>query len=148
MLIYQAGPLFTDAEKDFHKKLSSELTKAGHSVVWPGALLTDEQISAAGNQGGKLIFNSCKDNLDRCDCLVALLDGTQVDDGTSWEIGYAYAKNMPVYGLRTDARRAGDAQDSPVNSMIAQCLTGYATNVGDLLAQLAQLSKPERKAAK
>lgn len=137
MRIYQAGPLFTEAERNFHQKLTKELEKAGHTVVWPGALLSDDQIAAAGQHGGELIFNSCKNSLDECDCVVALLDGPQVDDGTAWEIGYAYAKNMPIYGLRTDSRRAGDAQNSPVNSMIAKSLT-YTTSIKDLLAQIAQ----------
>jgi len=30
----------------------------------------------------------------RCAC-IALLDGSQVDDGTAWEIGYFYAKKSP-----------------------------------------------------
>ena len=34
--------------------------------------------------------------IDACDVVVALLDGAQVDDGTAWEIGYAYAKGKPV----------------------------------------------------
>jgi nucleoside 2-deoxyribosyltransferase len=36
--------------------------------------------------------------------MVAILDGSQVDDGTAWEIGYAYARGLPVWGLRTDFR--------------------------------------------
>jgi len=27
--------------------------------------------------------------------MIALLDGSQVDDGTAWEIGYFYAKRSP-----------------------------------------------------
>ena len=36
--IYQAGPLFSDAERSWHGKLSERLRAAGHSVVWPGAV--------------------------------------------------------------------------------------------------------------
>ena len=55
-----------------------------------------------------------------CDVVVALLDGAQVDDGTAWEIGYAYAKGMPVIGLRTDFRLCADSDGGLVNAMI-QC---------------------------
>ena len=67
---------------------------------------------------------------------MALLDGTQVDDGTAWEIGYAYAKGLPIYGIRTDFRHAGETGHSTVNSMIEGCLTELASNVEDLLEVL------------
>ncbi len=46
--------------------------------------------------------------IDDCDVVVALLDGAQVDDGTAWEIGNAYATGKPIIGVRTDFRNAGD----------------------------------------
>ncbi len=33
-----------------------------------------------------------------------MIDGADPDSGTSWEMGYAYAKGKPVVGLRTDFR--------------------------------------------
>jgi nucleoside 2-deoxyribosyltransferase len=42
--------------------------------------------------------------------LIALLDGSQVDDGAAWEIGYLYARKSPeqkIIGIRTDHGRAG-----------------------------------------
>jgi nucleoside 2-deoxyribosyltransferase len=45
--------------------------------------------------------------------LIALLDGSQVDDGTAWEIGYFYAKRLPeqkIIGIRTDFRRVGESE--------------------------------------
>jgi len=34
----------------------------------------------------------------------------KVDDGTTWEIGYWYAKKGPerIFGIRTDFRNAGE----------------------------------------
>ena len=134
--IYQAGPLFTQAEQAWHKTLSARLRDAGHKVIWPGDLLTDEQVKEAGANATSLIFNACKQGLEGCTCVVALLDGTQVDDGTAWEIGYAHAKGLPVYGIRTDFRHAGETQHSTVNSMIEGCLAGLARSVEELLAVL------------
>ena len=56
------------------------------------------------------IFSRCKFHLDDADIVIALLDGSQVDDGTALEIGYFYAgksSEQNVIGIRTDFRRAG-----------------------------------------
>ena len=130
--IYQAGPLFTEAEQTWHKALSARLKASGYNVIWPGNLLTDEQIQNAGANASTLIFDTCRVGIERCTCVVALLDGTQVDDGTAWEIGYAYARGLPIYGIRTDFRHAGETR----HSMIEGCLSGLAKNVEELLALL------------
>ena len=67
--IYQAGPLFSDAERSWHGKLSERLRAAGHSVVWPGDLLTSDQIKAAGPGAIALIFETCRNAID---CIPAL----------------------------------------------------------------------------
>ena len=36
MRIYQAGPLFSEAEREWHKALKARLLTAGHEVIWPG----------------------------------------------------------------------------------------------------------------
>ncbi len=136
LTIYQAGPLFTEAEQAWHKALSARLRDAGHEVIWPGDLLTDEQIQNAGANASALIFDTCRLGIERCNCVVALLDGTQVDDGTAWEIGYAYAKGLPIYGIRTDFRHAGETQHSTVNSMIEGCLSGLVRRVEELVEKI------------
>jgi nucleoside 2-deoxyribosyltransferase len=55
------------------------------------------------------------------DAVVAVCDGPQVDDGTAWEIGYAYGRNIPIYGLRTD-RRLVQQVDERINLMILESL--------------------------
>ena len=69
-------------------------------------------------------------------CLTAL----KVDDGTAWEIGYAYAKGLPIFGIRTDCRQGGDTQFNHVNSMIEGCLYGLATDVDGLLLMMCAAS--------
>jgi len=135
--IYQAGPLFSEAEQFYHITLTARLRNAGHKVVWPGNLFTERQIDKAGPHAPDLIFKGCRDAIDSCTCIVALLDGAQVDDGTAWEIGYAYAKGLPIYGLRTDFRQAGETKYNYANSMIQGCLAGLARNVEELVRLLA-----------
>ena len=77
--IYQAGPLFTDAERSWRKTLTASLEAVGHQVVWPRTLLTQEAICAAGHEAVKLIFKTCSAAIHDCDCVVALLDDSHVD---------------------------------------------------------------------
>lgn len=139
--IYQAGPLFSEAERAWHSAFSAELEKAGYTVIWPGSLLTEKMIKQAGDKAVSLIFETCKNAIEKCSMVVALLDGTQVDDGTAWEVGYAYAKGIPVYGIRTDFRAAGDTIHNLVNSMIEGCLQGCTRSVPELLTLLAHKKK-------
>jgi nucleoside 2-deoxyribosyltransferase len=66
---------------------------------------------------------------------VAVCDGPQVDDGTAWEIGYAYGRGMPVFGLRTDTR-VSQQVDERVNLMVLECLTELASTIEQLLHML------------
>ncbi len=54
--------------------------------------------------------------IDRCDAVVAILDGPDSDSGTCVEIGYAQAKGKPIIGIRTDFRD-GDIQGLNVMSV-------------------------------
>lgn len=54
----------------------------------------------------------------RCDFVVAVLDGVDVDSGTASEIGFAAGLGKPSFGLRTDSRLAGDNLGSRVNLQV------------------------------
>ncbi|WP_043637315.1 nucleoside 2-deoxyribosyltransferase [Desulfovibrio sp. TomC] len=136
MKIYQAGPLFTEADRDWHKKFTSALNKEGHTAIWPGDLFDEEHLLSLGSKAKEHIFEKCRNTIDECDIVVALLDGTQVDDGTSWEIGYAFAKNIPIFGIRTDFRNGGDTSHSMVNCMIECSCKAIATSISGLLELL------------
>jgi nucleoside 2-deoxyribosyltransferase len=119
MRVYLAGPLFTMAERRFMAQLR-DLVGAlpGVDALWPADLFVDDDLAAMGDGAKTHIFCGCTTGLGGCDLVAAVLDGPQVDDGTAWEIGYAYARGIPVWGLRTDFRVAGDTPHSLVNCMI------------------------------
>ena len=58
-----------------------------------------------------------------------------MDDGTAWEIGWAHARGIPVYGLRTD-QRLSQQPDEPVNLMIFVSLRHLCASIEELLAAL------------
>jgi nucleoside 2-deoxyribosyltransferase len=126
-VMYLAGPLFTEAERDWHRKtkrlLLEQASRRGQPVeiIWPYELITPEEIAALGAEARAEIFRRCKDGLDRAHVVIALLDGTQVDDGTAWEIGYFFATKAAqakIIGIRTDFRRAGESEHAIVNAMV------------------------------
>lgn len=139
MRIYQAGPLFSEAEQNWHRALKLRLQGAGHEVIWPFELFGQDEVAAWGAEAPRRIMEADKTALDSCDLVVALLDGPMVDDGTAWEIGYAYAKGIPVVGIRTDFRQGGDTRHSCVNAMIEGSCHTIVRGVDELVKALAQL---------
>ena len=133
MKIYLAGPLFSEAEQNWLRETKNrmvELAKQLHKevkVIWPYELIAPEELASLGPKAPFEIFSRCKAELETTDILVALLDGSQVDDGTAWEIGYFCARRSEgshLIGIRTDFRNAGDTPFSKVNVMIeAACDT-------------------------
>lgn len=148
MKLYLAGPLFTQAEQNWLRGLKSQVEacakKAGRAVdvVWPGDLVSQEDIATWGDKAKHEIFALCETHLREADILVALLDGPLVDDGTSWEIGCFYSireENQPVYGIRTDFRSSGDVPGAQVNLMIDCSCDCIFPSVEDLLEKLREV---------
>jgi nucleoside 2-deoxyribosyltransferase len=86
MKIYLAGPLFSAAERDFNARLTAMLRDMGHEVWLP-------QESEQETMTPKEIFEKDVEGIDWAEAVVANMDGTDPDSGTSWECGYAYKKN-------------------------------------------------------
>lgn len=138
MFIYQAGPLFSEAERMWHMNFMQELLALNFDVFWPGAYFTSEKLASLGSNAAKVILDTNRARIDQADIVFALLDGPQVDDGTAWEIGYAYAHKKTILGLRTDIRSVGDTQNSSVNAMINASVTLF-TSKKDILSYLKNL---------
>ena len=139
MRIYQAGPLFTEAERDWHLKLKARLLTAGFEVVWPGELVGPEKAESWGADASARIMQRDLEGLVGCDVVAALLDGPQVDDGTAFEIGFAYAKGIPVIGVRTDFRSCGENRESVVNAMIEGACRAIVRSRLELVQALMQM---------
>ncbi len=106
MRVYLAGPLFTLAERLWQRQLAEALRARDLTVFLPqddaGLPLLREPPDFHG------AFEACRDAIDRADVVVATLDGADVDSGTAWECGYAYARNKPIVSIRTDFRGGED----------------------------------------
>ena len=137
MRLYVAAPLFTEAERTFNQVLARSLEAERHDVYLPQR--DTPPVEGVGRTTG--IFRSNLAALAKADAVVAVCDGPQVDDGTAWEIGYAYARNIHIYGLRTDSR-IGQHADEPVNLMILESLSELSSTIEQLVHTLRYADRP------
>ena len=127
--IYLAGPLFSNAEREYNLKICEEIEALGWSVFLPQRDgLADISFEEVGWQEKVFIRNETA--IDNASLVIAILDGSIVDDGTAWEVGYAYANNKNVVGLRTDFRVAGP--EGIVNLMLERSIDSLFLSEIDL----------------
>ncbi|TQD25175.1 nucleoside 2-deoxyribosyltransferase [Methanolobus vulcani] len=132
--IYLAGPLFSQAERDFNVLLRDKLVEMGFSVFLPQEDGNDTESSRMEDRQ-KTIFDNDVQGIDNSDIVLAVLDGgSDVDSGTAWEMGYAYAKGIPVLGLKTDFRTFGD--EGIVNLMMEMAIEALERDVDSILKVL------------
>ena len=112
---YIAGPLFDEGERWFIEKVDALVAARGFDTFLPHR---DNPPKTADNV--REIFLNDKGGIDRCDVVVANLNGIMTDDGTAWEMGYAYANGKHIIGLFTDWRARFPAPGEVVNLMM-QC---------------------------
>lgn len=138
MRIYLAGPLFSIAEKEFNisfaGKLKAKLKENGFSTIdiiipqqYSETLENDEHFVSR-------IFQYCVDNVENSDLVVAILEGSDADSGTCVELGVAYARNIPIIGIRTDFR---SSEDRGLNIMVANVCSSLIWNTSLDINELA-----------
>lgn len=97
--IYLAGPEVFLPETDSYFQDAKILCRSfGYEGISP---FDGEPVSAHGLQKAELIFkNNCR-LIDACSMVIANCNpfrGALVDDGTAFEIGYAFASKKRIYG--------------------------------------------------
>ncbi len=134
--IYLAAPLFSEAEQEFNRKLRDQIVERGFSVFLPQEDSNDT-IDMRHDEKQSYIFNKNHKAIDNSDIIVAVLDGgSDVDSGTAWELGYAFANKKTVLALKTDFRTLGS--EGIVNLMIEVSVDALATNISGLMDALEQ----------
>ena len=122
MRIYFAGPLFTQAERQWNRRIAARLTDLGYVVFLP-----QEEVQALATLQADAIFQMDVDGVRAADVVIAVLDGADPDSGTSFECGLAYGLGIPIVILRTDFRAGGDALPgqalATINLMLSQAAT-------------------------
>ncbi|MDD1745942.1 MAG: nucleoside 2-deoxyribosyltransferase [Candidatus Methanoperedens sp.] len=128
--VYLAAPLFSEAELDFNRMLRNEIKRCGFNVFLPQE---DSNNVKDRDDRQMIIFRKNEAAIKSSDIIVAVVDGADVDSGTAWEIGYAYALGKSILGLRTDFRTLGI--EGTVNLMIERSAVLFAS-IPELLNRL------------
>jgi nucleoside 2-deoxyribosyltransferase len=109
--LYLAASVFSSFDRQRNSEIAERLTDRGYLVYLPQEVRTETGKRPTAD----VIFKKCVAEIDESDLIVGLVDGSDVDSGTAWELGYAYARTKPIVVLRTDYR---SAESGPVNIMI------------------------------
>lgn len=115
--IYLAAPLFSPTERERNCRLRDMLLEVGN-VYLPqedGGLIFDfVRDGVPVEEAKKRIFEVDTQAIAQCDILVIVLDGRSVDEGASFELGYAFGIGKKCVGLKTDARSLFPFGDNPM----------------------------------
>lgn len=132
-LVYLAGPLFDEGERWHIEQLEELVAGLGFRTFLPHR---DNPPKTADNVGE--IFANDKAGIDDCEIVVANLNGVTTDDGTAWELGYAYAREKTLIGFHTDWRSR--FPNEVVNLMIERSLDHLVRSNDELITVLTNLS--------
>lgn len=105
MNVYLAGPFFSPEEIRRVNHMKEQLELSGINVLSP---MHENGIinKKCDSNKRKEIFKSDIELLESADVVVALLD--YEDEGTCFEIGYAYKENRPVIGYLSNLREVNN----------------------------------------
>ena len=123
--VYIAGPLFDEGERWWIERVEQTVADAGFATFLPHR---DNPPKDQHNVAA--IFANDRRGITECDAVVASLNGIITDDGTAWELGFAYALGKPIIGLHTDWRRRFDHE--VINLMIECSLNVLLRSLDEL----------------
>ena len=123
--LYLAAPLFSEAELSFNLQLKRLLSKY-FDVYLPqedGGLMVD-MISGgcATEMARQYVFNKDIAAIGESDFLLILLDGRSVDEGASFELGFAYALGKRCVAYQSDSRRLLPFGNNPMIDSAVECV--------------------------
>ena len=117
-MIYIAGPFFTDKERTFLKIVIESVKEIFPNeelfIPMEHFILDGENLS--NNEWAEAVFKMKVEALNKCNRVVAAYLGLRSDTGTAWEIGYAYAKNIPVSLILSPEALNGEVSIMPIQS--------------------------------
>lgn len=117
-MIYIAGPFFTDKERTFLKIVieSVKETFPNEKLFIPMEHFIPNGENLSNNEWAEAVFKMDVEALNKCDRVVAAYLGLRSDTGTAWEIGYAYAKGIPVDLVFSPEALGGEVSIMPIQS--------------------------------
>ena len=117
-MIYIAGPFFTDEERAFLKIVIESVKEIfpNEELFIPMEHFIPNGENLSNNEWAEAVFKMDVEALNKCDRVVAAYLGLRSDTGTAWEIGYAYAKGIPVDLILSLEALGGEVSIMPIQS--------------------------------
>ena len=117
-MIYIAGPFFTDKERAFLKIVIESVKEIfpNEELFIPMEHFISNGENLSNNEWAEAVFKMKVEALNKCNRVVAAYLGLRSDTGTAWEIGYAYAKNIPVSLILSSEALNGEVSIMPIQS--------------------------------
>ncbi len=150
--IYLASPLgFAASTESFMLRIEQLLKAEGFEVANPWRNPVGQEVPDAreiSEEERRILALKALNNaiaerneadIRRCDLVLAVLDGVDVDSGTASEIGFAYALGKPVLGLRTDFRLAGENEAATVNLQVQYWIEAGGGDIARSLDDLGDM---------
>ena len=126
VLIYFAGPLFSEAERVFNLRVAERLERADFEVFLPQRDGVERDRPPydlmTADERRRAMFELDKRKIFECDIFLFVLDGRVPDEGACVELGLAHAHKelrapqRLLVGLQTDSRAA--FVESKLNPML------------------------------
>ncbi|HJJ50606.1 MAG TPA: nucleoside 2-deoxyribosyltransferase [Methanocorpusculum sp.] len=135
--IYLASPLFSEGERRYNTYLAEILRRNYFSVYLPQEF--DDTAESRGLNRERAIYEKNIAELKKADIVVGIIDGSDVDSGTAWEMGHAFACGKRIIALRTDFRKLSEHER--VNLML-EMGAEVVSSVDELVAVLAIRTLP------
>lgn len=147
--IYFAGPLFSQAERDYNQKLCSQIENIGFKVFLPqrdGAELDKTPYQEMTQlERNKVIFELDVRQVSDSDIFLFVLDGRVPDEGACFELGIAYNQKIQnnseklIIGIHTDMRAS--FINSKLNAMIEGAFDKILHSEQKLIDSLTEIQK-------
>jgi nucleoside 2-deoxyribosyltransferase len=144
MLVYLAAPLFSQAEREFNRRLTERLEERGLAVFLPqrdGVESGRPPYDAMSNeQVAQAIFSGDRDKVLEADIFLFVLDGRVPDEGACVELGIAYGQrhllkhDKLIIGLHTDIR--GAFLGEKLNAMVQGPFDSVVENEDELISAI------------
>jgi len=125
--IYIAGPLYTEGDRFLLEKIDNICKQAGFNTYLPHR---DGGLFIRCEESSRKFFINDLEKLDEISIIIVVLNGSDVDSGTSWEIGYSFSKNKIIIGYIEDSRIY--EYNKQLNPMISNSLNKLVKNIEEL----------------
>lgn len=144
MKIYFAGPLFTEYEREFISKCAVKLREHGINPFVPHESFTPPDPADTRSRAQRCLDNDYA-GISNAQAMLAILNGTEIDDGTACEIGiyYSLMKNDPtkkgIVALVNDWRTKEGGEGKGLNGFVVGCIQKVGIichSIDDAITQL------------